>query len=89
MKMTAEHYDQLRAAVLPIMREIEVGPLRARYDAQGLSDERRRWDALWMVEPVIRYPLFDELYTYLHDNHIDTALRRIQREAGATVLEEA
>lgn len=65
MKIKAEHYAYLRDA------------LRGR----GLhpdSSMRERWDAVQDAE-LLPY-LCANLYSYLNDEHIDTALRAIARE---------
>ena len=67
MKITDTDFAALRDAVLPVMRESTPSPEH--------SPERQRWDAL-------HASAFDTrtLYRYMHDDHIDTALRKIQRE---------
>jgi len=79
MKMTTTDYERLRAAVLPSMELVENGQYRAAYDADGLSAKRRRWDAAHHAGTTT---LICEMYAYLNDNHIDTALRAIQREVS-------
>lgn len=43
-----------------------------------VSAERLRWFLFWQIENAAA--IQKELYTYLNDNHIDTALRRYYRE---------
>lgn len=75
MKMKAEHYEALKHALDAISTQL--APMRVKYKAAGMSDMRFRWDALkhahvsgnstqWMCS---------QLYGYLNDGHIDTALR--------------
>ena len=76
-KMTPEHFEILRLASLAWL---ERHPLR-HYVALGLSDERHRWDMFhhaMSVADSIKLN-YRELYRYLNDSHIDTALRYIVR----------
>lgn len=70
MKMAQPDYDRL-AAVLPRFMLQE-----AAHASHSL--ERQRWDAYWMGTTLDQRRLLDD---YLNDNHIDTALRRIQKES--------
>ena len=72
MKMTAEHYEQLKTLV---KLNAEWCPTEQAYLADGRSLERYRWDVLNASHP--RQVLMRELYEYLNDDHIDTALRKI------------
>lgn len=70
--MTAEHYaelskglDAIRPMILQAMPE---------YKAAGLSDRRLRWDATYKAG--LTGWICKNLYSYLDDNHIDTALRQ-------------
>jgi len=66
MKMHAHDFAALRTA-------IEATPDKSEaYKRAGLSHMRFRWDALHASG----YPL-TPLYGYLHDSHVDTALRTI------------
>ena len=51
------------------------------YKEQGLSGERLRWDLLWGSKIKIGDGVGIKgdlnLYEYMNDNHIDTALRKI------------
>ena len=68
MRMGTEDYETLREHVWPYMK--------------GTS-ERDRWDALWNVSGDGYSVQLQTLYSQgLHDDHIDTALRRIQAEKG-------
>lgn len=80
MKMSAESYATLRNATLARMANPE---MQAAYNSANLSDERERWDALWAWGPDERNVWFEVVYhdEGLNDNHIDTALRKIQAEA--------
>ena len=68
MKITDNDYAALQDQVLPYMKG---------------DTMRERWDALWESEGG-RYNLqLKALYDAgLHDSHIDTALRRIQKDTA-------
>lgn len=67
MKITEQHYAHLRGAIRPILARIQV-PHTARI----------RWDALFHAG--LGEWLNAELYPYLTDAHIDTALKAISKE---------
>ena len=71
MKIRPEHYDILKIAVESVVA--------THPKAAGLSDRRYRWDLLWMakIEGNTSSWICRNLYSYLDDTHIDTALRRI------------
>lgn len=71
MKITPEHYEVMREAIEPLINETE----RKSYEAAGLSQKRYRWD-LWRKAGLLKFTV-GELYQYLDDTHIDTALRKI------------
>jgi hypothetical protein len=71
MKITALHFDHMRAAIAPL----DTSDARARYRAAALSDARYAWD-LARAAGLIRF-FCDSLYSYCDDTHINTALRRI------------
>jgi hypothetical protein len=68
MKMKPEHYAQLCSALDSAPR-IEPDT----YAAAGLTMKRYRWDALYRAG--LSKWICDELYPYLNDSHVDTALR--------------
>ena len=71
MKITMPHYNHLARSIQPA---IDATPLQAYRDA-GLSDKRYRWDMTYKAG--LSGWICDELYPYLNDDHIDTALRSI------------
>lgn len=85
MKITPEDLDALKQAVQPL----DTAASRARYIANEFpraelvkdKDKRYRWDLLWASKlkigdgKGIKGDL--DLYAYLNDDHIDTALRSI------------
>ncbi len=70
MKMKTEHFEQLRALINSAPNPVYAAPV---------SDKRQRWDKLWAIPYRARELWFreNEIYSYLDDSHIDTALRRI------------
>ena len=84
MKMTTEHYTQLRDAFANIRDRIAAH--RDTVTAEGRAkdiDKRVRWDALYALGRTSALPdnfVCGQLYKYLDDTHIDTALRAIMRE---------
>lgn len=91
MKIQAEHYDYLRDLM---QSAIEKTPdFEIFHRLLGNSPERARWDKLWETKLIIGDEVgigpregrpFLPLYSYMHDEHIDTALRSICKELGHT-----
>lgn len=86
MKMTHEHYAALKTAVTPVMAANPIG------NTPQWSPKRWRWACLYCANKIhasgggIHTPssfVCRVLYQYLNDSHIDTALRRIAKEAQA------
>lgn len=80
MKMSEQHYAQLRLAILSALPKIPTAaqyaardPVIPRIDRAKDTAMRHRWDALWAARFDCK-PLYD---AGLNDNHIDTALRAI------------
>ena len=71
MKIKPEHYEHMRAAIAPS----DTARLRDEYRALALSSKRYRWDLTYAAK--LSPWICDNLYAYLDDTHIDTALRRI------------
>lgn len=75
--MKPEHFEVLKQAL--DRANVKDPSAFARYEARGLSHFRFRWDATFTTQHNSK-PLGDwickELYTYLNDDHIDTALRQ-------------
>lgn len=74
MKMKPTDFDALRDAIKNAFPRDgrDFAAWKEKYNAAGYSDESFRWDCLHLSG-------FDTrpLYNYLHDSHIDTALRKI------------
>ena len=76
MKMTLEHYNQVKAAIASIPRELV---LEHKSKELGKDkDMRFRWD-LFIAAKLSTFAS-DELYQYLNDDHIDTALKSVIKE---------
>ena len=79
MKMKPEHYFHVRncfeksAHWIPMVRESIANENKAKY-----HDKRLRWDMLYTA--VGSRWICDNLYSYLDDSHIDSALRVIMRQ---------
>ena len=75
MKMTIAHYNALKNQVSALPRDKVLA-----HNALGLGmDKQKRyvWDIYSVASRDDSFTLQKELYTYLHDNHIETALKRI------------
>lgn len=76
MKITAEHYDVLKTAIARLSREECLA-----HKALELGKDKNmrfRWDLLYMSKMIDW--VCDNLYTYLDDTHVDTALKSIVKE---------
>lgn len=71
MKMRREHVAYIKSAIAKTDTDFH----RSRCAAAGMSDERYRWD-LFRHAGLIPW-CCSELYQYLNDEHIDTALRSL------------
>ncbi len=81
MRMRADHYEHLRKHVKPVMSQDTC----AGYKAKRLTFNRYIHDCLadaYHNDRELLPWLCKELYAYLNDAHIATALRAIAKEAG-------
>lgn len=79
MKMTAEHYKFIKSRINYEKKDVLKYKQSLKSDPRVKDiDKRLRWDLFYFAMPVA----WDskELYGYLNDNHIDTALRKIMKE---------
>jgi len=76
MKITTEHYEALSALVSHHYTKLTA----AQYRDAGLSYQRFLHDSLFNSKASIW--ICDNLYPYMNDDHLETALRRIARERG-------
>ena len=74
MKIREEHFKSLKHVVVLTEKEIlSSNPdLKEKYKEHGFTPKRYRWDLL-----AASLFITSILYTYLNDNHIDTALKAI------------
>lgn len=71
MKMIDDHFKTLADAITPLIDKYPC----AKHTAAGMSEKRWRWDLLYVAK--LTPFVCNELYPYLNDTHIDTALRKI------------
>ena len=67
MKIKQEHYEHMKKNMTPIMQAIP--------QPEGMSGKMYRWAVARKAGLIVFF--CDELYSYLNDDHIDTALRKI------------
>ena len=76
MKMTKEHYNRIKTAIASIPRELAL-----EHKSKELGKDkamRFRWDMF--IAAKLSTFASDELYQYLNDDHIDTALKSVIKE---------
>ena len=78
MKIKQEHFDYLKRAILANAH----APTLPSYLARGLTEKRWRWDLLYAAN--LSSWICANLYPYMNDDHIDTALRAITRDPTLT-----
>lgn len=80
MKMKPEHYAYMKAEIAKLDRERIAShktALAADHRVKDLN-KRLRWDLSYAAK--LTPWICDNLYSYLDDTHVDTALRSIVRE---------
>lgn len=83
MKMVDSDYKELSDLIGDVRDKVGVQRLAIyrrslAFDARVKDqDKRYRWDLVWAIPTIKRNAWFDQVYQYLDDTHIDTALRRI------------
>jgi len=90
MKITAAHYNELKGliSVTGPVRNYSMSKLvetyKSDYDKGAIKakdiDKRLRWDLFACVPADTRKELIDELYTYMNDDHLDTALKNVVKD---------
>lgn len=94
MKIKPEDMAILREFVAPVLAaaNVDAGWVTG-YIAENLSTVRFRWDALRAsgvkIGDGVGVHGHVNLYAYCNDEHIDTALRQLCREAGGHVARAA
>jgi len=84
MKITHEHYAELKARIATIWTPEKNDAHRTFIINEGKSkdvEKRLRWD--WSYYAKMSPWMCDNLYTYLDDTHIDTALKQVMRDLVA------
>ena len=77
MKIKAEHYQYLLEAIRPLAPKAQFHKeYLASFNKPKMDQEKRlRWDFLYAA--ALSSWMRDNLYSYLNDDHIDTALKNI------------
>lgn len=79
MKIKPEHYNYILNAIKPLAKHIQGHREALKQDKRVKDLEKRlRWDLFWAAK--LSTWTSDNLYCYLNDNHIDTALKNIVAE---------
>ncbi len=78
MKIKLEHFEMLKKACDDVTDKAP-GMLE-QYKRLGFSPKRYRWDILW-ASTVKSSWISENLYPYMDDTHIDTALRNIVNQS--------
>ena len=76
MKMLKTHYDIIKDAIASLPREQVLAHKKLKLGKD--IDKRFRYDLLYACK--LSNWVCDELYLYLNDDHIDTALKSIVKE---------
>jgi len=78
MKMTPADYAALETMIRGKYSPESIEESRKEYAGWGLTPRRFRFDVLFSIPYPARQSWFDRgIYTYLNDDHIDTALKKI------------
>jgi hypothetical protein len=89
MKIKPEDLVVMRECLRPFLEANNRTEVVQGYIAANLSPKRLRWDLLYASKLKIGDGVGIHgqvnLYAYLNDEHIDTALRELCREAGGPV----
>jgi len=75
MKMTPEHYNRLKSAIDTALTDHSTFVSGSK--ALNHTPMQMRWDIFHLVGSIDNYALARELWAYLNDDNIDTALRKI------------
>ena len=77
MKIQPAHFTYVEKAIRGAISDKPLDELQARYRTQKLTPKRFRWDALYAA--TLSHWICDNLYPYMNDDHLDTALRQVMR----------
>lgn len=78
MKIKPEHYNYMKRAIKCATIDKNLFEIEGEYRVGGLTPVRFRWDCL--VAAKLWPWVLSDLYEYLDDTQIDTALRSVMRE---------
>lgn len=78
LKIRREHYAHLLCALVVLNVNGCINEAVSKYKSEGLSFRRLQWDALHAAVDVKW--ICDELYPYLNDDHIQSALNAAFKE---------
>lgn len=82
MKITPSHYCLLRDSILPLAPRFPAHREFLKSEGKAKDIEKRlRWDAFRASGYA---GILSELYAYINDTHIDTALRSVVSEIEAS-----
>ena len=82
MKITPSHYSIIRDSILPLASRFPAHRDFLKSEGKAKDIEKRlRWDAFRSSGYA---GILSELYAYLNDTHIDTALRSVVSEIEAS-----
>jgi ERCC4-related helicase len=81
MKITDKDYDIINEAFNNLDKEINLKNIKKIYKEKELSGMRYRWDMLEIAISLgyLTHKSLKNLYKYLEDCHIDTALKQITK----------
>lgn len=82
MKIKPEHYQILKTALLPQFKKWTWEKYHEKFPTH--SEMRWRWDMYWLARKegsLCKNFIADVLYSYMNDDHIDSALRKIAKES--------
>ena len=81
MRIKPEHYNQIKTAIASIDRNKIKTHAEAVKESGKFKDfgMRMRWDCLHSTG-IFKDDFMQSVYSYAHDEHIDTALRNIVAE---------
>lgn len=78
MKITTEHYNHMATSIGKLdINSIRLAILNADRQPKDF-DKRLRWDCMYQAG--LSSWVCDNLYSYLDDSHIDTALKSIVKQ---------
>lgn len=82
MKITPEHYEILKGHIEESLKTFP--ETLDAYLKAGNSAKRYRWDVLWHAK--CSEWICNTLYKYIHDEHIDTALKAILKQPDKFIV---